>query len=183
MTTTGTLGDARNGGLGLGILEKRWTQTQLRMKPGADSEGELSHSLTQTRGTVASGHWWSSSCCKSVRRRLSSSPSLSSLSDVSQPVWWSKGTAHPRLPRGPAQSADQVGAGCLPLTFSFLIPKAGERLGSSARRRSLSLSCSGSFSSLSLAAFSSGSVSLSGLFCKSPEPASSVPVEDGPGGG
>lgn len=45
------------------------------------------------------------------------------------------------------------------------------------------MSCSGSFSSLSLPAFSSGSVSLSGLFCKSPEPASSVPVKDRPGGG
>ena len=52
MNTTSTLGDARNGGLGLGILEKKWTQTQLK-KSGADSEGELSHSLTQTRGTVA----------------------------------------------------------------------------------------------------------------------------------
>lgn len=88
----------------------------------------------------------------------------------------------PRGPWRPGQSADRAGARCLPLTFSFLIPKAGERLGSSARRSSLSLSCSGSFSSLSLPAFSSGSVSLSGLFCKSPEPASSVPVENSPGG-
>lgn len=35
-------------GWGWGYLRKRWTQTQLRMKPRADS-GELSHSLTQTR--------------------------------------------------------------------------------------------------------------------------------------
>lgn len=120
--------------LGLGLLEENWTQTRLRKKSGVDGEGDLGHNLTLTGQGGSLGHWWSSSCCRSVRRRLSSSPSLSSLSDVSQPV------------------------------FSFLIPKPGERLGSSARRRSLSLSCSGSFSSLSLPAFSSGSVSLSGLF-------------------
>lgn len=91
-----------------------------------------SHCLTKSKAESSSwGHWWSSSCCRSVRLRLSSSPSLSSLSDVSQPV------------------------------FSFLIPKPGERLGSSACRGSLSCSCS--LSSLSLPALSSGSVSLSGL--------------------
>lgn len=133
-----------------------------------------SHSLTQTRGCAArDGHWWSSSCCRSVRRRLSSSPSLSSLSDVSQPVWGNKGTAHPALPLRAADARTECDLGRamgLPLTFSFLIPKPGERLGSSTSRSSLSLSCSGSFSSLSLPGFSSGSVSLSGLFCKTPEP-------------
>lgn len=46
-----------------------------------------SHCLTKSKAESSSwGHWWSSSCCRSVRLRLSSSPSLSSLSDVSQPV-------------------------------------------------------------------------------------------------
>lgn len=63
---------------------------------------------TDPRQSGSPGHWWSSSCCRSVRRRLSSSPSLSSLSDVSQPVWWSKGTAHPQ----PPLRATEVCGGC-----------------------------------------------------------------------
>lgn len=117
------------------------------MKPGADSEVGLSHSLTQTRGTR--WHQVTGEVVQLLRasRRKSFQLTLAHagfLADVPAPSWWAS-TAHPRLPRGPAE-ADQVGAGCLPLT-SLRFQKAGGAIRELCPPEVLSLSCSGSFSS------------------------------------
>ncbi|CAD7681526.1 unnamed protein product [Nyctereutes procyonoides] len=86
------------------IAELRRRQAKEHRPVYEGKDGTIEDIITDPRQSSSSGHWWSSSCCRSVRRRLSSSPSLSSLSDVSQPVWQSKGTAHPQPAPGATEA-------------------------------------------------------------------------------
>lgn len=166
----------------MGILEKRWTQTQLRMKPGADSEV---NSATASRRPEARWHQVTGgrpSCCKSAPPPFFQPypPVQLAFSDVSQPRLRSSAQLTHGFLEGLRRALTRWGPG------ACLSPSPFDSKGWGAIRELCPpevpvLVLFWFFLITLLGSFLLRVCLALGLFCKSPEPASSAPVEDGPG--